>query len=612
MSTPPKTQAEISAPPRETGRATVTVASVLHWAIVAGVATGLIEAGVLAFRRHIQGRMIYQGMHFFWLSPLTNLLVFLAVGLLVVMVVRQLPWLFRPRVIAWIFLLLAMLGLRSIAPRVHAVAWLMLSAGVATVLAELLSVKTDQGRGTLRRFAVGGLVLCCVLTLTGLLYEPWAERQAIAQLPAAAKNAPNVLWIVLDTVPAKRMSLYGYSQPTTPQLDQFAQSGVVFQRCMSTSPWTLPGHGSMFTGFMPRAQTSDWTVALDSTHPTIAQALQQHGYATAGFGANTYYLSAEFGLGRGFGRFREPRKWLMQAIKSSQLAESLAKRTILPIWRGRIVGQKNAAELNRECLGWLDQRPLDRPYCVFLNYIDTHGPYVPPADFDSKFGSPRPRNRFPNTALLKLPDGQEQLQQLTKAYEACLAYVDDQVGRLLAELKTRGLLDNTLVIIVGDHGEQLGENGIMGHANSLYLPQIHVPLILSYPPRLPAGRRVEAVVSYIDLPATVTELLALPVSTPFPRSSLVKLIDSAAPTEHVAPAVAEVFPKDRDRMEPGDELAPISRGEMRCAVSDQYHYIRNGDGTEELYRYLDDPEQTTNVIAEVDAAVLQPLRDAVN
>jgi arylsulfatase A-like enzyme len=572
----------------------------------------LIEAAVLAFRRFVLGRMIYQGVHFFWLSPLTNVLLFLAVGVVVALGARLLPWLFRPRLVAWIFLMLSMLGLRGVAPRLHAIAWLMLSAGVATVSAEFLSARTDRGRGRLRQMALGGLAVCGVLALTGLLAERWFERRAIARLPAATQDAPNLLWIVLDTVPARRMSLYGYAQPTTPQLEKFARSGVVFRRCISTSPWTLPGHGSMFTGFMPRDQSSDWTVPMNDAHPTIAQALQQHGYATAGFGANTYYLSAEFGLGQGFGRFREPRQWLMQAIKSSQLAESLAKRTILPIWRGRIVGQKSAAELNRECLGWIDQRPLDRPYCVFLNYIDTHGPYVPPAEFAEKFGSPRPRNPFPNTALLKQPDGQEQLQQLTRAYEACLAYLDDQVGRLLAEFQSRGLLDNTLVIIVGDHGEQLGENGLMGHANSLYLPQIHVPLILSFPARLPTGTQVDAVVSYNDLPATVTDLLALPRAAPFPGSSLVGRIGPPSPAVPPVLAVAEVSPKLKDRMEPGDELAPIARGPMRCAVSDQYHYILNGDGIEELYRYVDDPEQTTNVIEQVDATVLQPLRQAVN
>ncbi len=417
---------------------TVTTAMVFQWAVVVGILTGLIEAAIWAYRRHVMGSHDLPGNALFLAAPLTDLGILLAVGVGVAVAIKLVPRRFRPRIVAFVFVFVGAMGLRGIAPRVHGIAWLLLSIGAATALSEFLQLRSAKAKRRLFRLAVAGLSLCVALTAIGLVYERQIERQALADLPTPKANQPNLLWIVMDTVPAKRMSLYGYGPLTTPRLTEFAKTGILFHRCVSPSPWTLPAHGSMFTGFMPHQQTSDWTIPLDDAHPTISDWLQQHGYATAGFCANTYYLSAEFGLGRGFAHFREPRKLLMQAIKSSQLAESIAKRTILPIWRGQIVGEKTAADINRECLTWLERHGSSRPYFAFLNYIDTHGPYVPPPDFAKKFGSPNPRNPFPNSELLSRPQGQAQVQQLTQAYEACLAYVDDQVGRLLDELARAG------------------------------------------------------------------------------------------------------------------------------------------------------------------------------
>jgi arylsulfatase A-like enzyme len=587
--------------------------TVLQWAIAAGIGTGLIESLWLSYRRHGMGRLIYQGSHYFWLSPLTNLVIFLLIGGVLASAVRFVPRPRRPRLVAWLFLFVAMMGLRGLAPRVHVAAWLMLSAGVATTLSKPLALASPAAQMRLRRVAIGGLLLTVMLTLMGLGTEWRSERSAIARLPASSPDAPNVLLIVLDTVPAKRMSLYGYAQPTTPQIESFAKTGVVFDRCISPSPWTLPSHGSMFTGVMPQEQSSGWTEPFDDRHPTIAERLRERGYATAGFGANTYYLSAEFGLNRGFGRFREPRTLLMQAIRSSQLADSIANRTILPVFQGRVVGQKSAEDINRECLNWIDGLPADRPYFAFLNYIDTHGPYAPPREFAERYGLPEGHSAIPSLELLSDPDAPEKLRQVKATYEACLTYVDDQVGALLDALEQRDQLDDTLVIITADHGEQLGENQVMGHGNSLYLPQIHVPLVISFPGRVPHGRHVESVVSLLDLPTTIVDLLGLPNSVTFPGTSMVPLLsDTTAPANPARVVAAQVSPKPKERTDRFEIHMPLAKGEMRSALTDQYHYILNGDGSEELYRYLDDPDETQNLIDQVEiTGQLEPLRAAV-
>jgi arylsulfatase A-like enzyme len=607
----PKTDAEPSVWPGR-GTAAVTAGTVIAWAVTAGVATGLLEALWLACRRHVMDRIIYQGVHYFWLSPLTNLIIFLVIGCVVAMGAKLVPWLQRPRLVVWIFLFVAMIGLRSLAPRVHAAAWLVLAAGVATSLSRPLTVESVSGLRRLRRVAAGAVVLVAVLMLVGGLQERREDRLAVANLPTPIAGAPNVLWIVLDTVPAKRMSLYGYHRSTTPRIDQFAKTGVVFTRCMSPSPWTLPSHASMFTGVMPQEQTSGWTEAFRNASPTIAEWLQQRGYATAAFVANTYYLPAEFGLSRGFGKYQAPRTWLMQAIKSSQLAQSIAYRTILPVFCNDVVGQKTAAEINSECLHWLNDRSDDRPYFAFVNYIDTHGPYVPPIEFAEKFGVPEDHPSNPHVSILDEPNAPAQLRALTTAYEACLSYVDHQIGELLSRLNADDRLDNTLVIITADHGEQLGENQVMGHSNSLYLPQIHVPLVISFPDHLPQGKRTDAIVSLADLPASVADLLGHSDS-PFPGTSMVGLMTGAVIPQANRLVTAQVPSKPKELMDENDRRLPIARGELRAALTAQYHYIKRGDGAEELYRYTDDLNELRNRINDASAAAeLKRLRAAVS
>ena len=220
-----------------------------------------------------------------------------------------------------------------------------------------------------------------------------------------------------------------------------------------------------------------------------------------------------------------------------------------------------------------------RPFFAFLNFYDAHLPYDPPAEWSSKFSARA-------TALDR--------------YDGAIAYMDHEVGRVLNELGRRGILDNTVVIIASDHGEGFGEHGLYGHGNSLYRPELHVPLIVRYPARAPAGWRVESPVSLRDVGATLVDLTGLRTSRPFGGSSLTALWGSGS--AHPSAVVAEV--SAGINTEPG---APVSRGAMRSLIDSTAHYIRNGDGVEELYRYRDDPGELRDV-ARADSARLTTLR----
>jgi arylsulfatase A-like enzyme len=366
----------------------------------------------------------------------------------------------------------------------------------------------------------------------------------------------------------------------------------------------------MFTGRFShelsviRAKFSpDGLTALDSAYPTLAEALSASGYLSAGFVANTEYCGYETGLNRGFAHYEDYQLSPVELALSSSVG-----RTVLNYWRLRrifdyydIAGRKTAQEVNNSFLRWLDRRRV-QPFFAFLNYYDAHEPYRPPPPFDAQFGPNAPRENYPavfgeggirqvkrgSRQLMSAPEIQAELD----AYEGAIAYIDHHLGLLFDELQRRGLLENTLVIVTADHGEQFGEHGLFDHGNSLYLPLLHVPLVISFPTYVPAGAKISEPVSLRDLPATVLGLVGLGRVVSFPGASLARYWDDAPESKRSGsgPVFSEVTP-----FAGVPRRYPIARGDMSALVLDHYHYIKNGDGREELYDFAVDPAESHNL-----------------
>src|SRR5262249_2855714 len=189
---------------------------------------------------------------------------------------------------------------------------------------------------------------------------------------------------------AKSMGLYGYQRATTPNLDRLAAKGVKFQRALAAAPWTLPSHAAMFTGRLPYDLGVGYKAPLDGTYPTLAEAFTQNGYATAGFVSNWYYCCRAFGLYRGFSHYEDYPNNAGQVL----LSTSLGRRTTDRIEFRKLIDYYDyfdrlpAATINQEFLSWLDKKD-GRPFFAFLNYGDSHQPYLPPAPFDTQFGPRR-------------------------------------------------------------------------------------------------------------------------------------------------------------------------------------------------------------------------------
>ncbi|HEY9517688.1 MAG TPA: sulfatase, partial [Gemmatimonadales bacterium] len=396
---------------------------------------------------------------------------------------------------------------------------------------------------------------------------------------AVTPATPNVLLLVLDTVRAISLSLYGYHRETTPELTRWAARGVVFTRAYSTAPWTLPSHSSMMTGRWMHELSADWMVPLDGTYPTLAEVLGHRGYRTGGFVANTDYTSTEVGLDRGFGRYEDYTFEPGQVLRSSSLWRAAAR--IAPIRRviGNYdnLGRRTAPEISGAFLRWLDRDPA-RPFFGFLNYYDAHRPYYPPGDWPNRFRTPgvELNARYRTEEGTEPEPSRARIQGTIDAYDNAIGYLDSEIGKLLGELERRGVLERTIVIITSDHGEEFYEHRLWDHGHSLYHQSVHVPLLLIGPGLVPAGVTISEPVSIRSLPATVMDLLRLAGESPFPGASLAGTWSGASLPDSVLLGV-----RQEARQPP---WFPASQGDLGSVVTSRHQYIRiQGNGAEELF-----------------------------
>jgi arylsulfatase A-like enzyme len=574
------------------------------WAMWFGLITGLLEISQLLGAKVVLHRAAHVGWNASWMSPVADVLLFTALALVFAMVSHLRREFAPPRLIAFTFCFLAALSLLVMHPRLHWLAILALALGLARITSGAIHRRLESF-DALVRYSLGKLLVLVAVMGVAVHGSIWAaEIHALSKLPNARRVAPNVLVIVLDTVRATNLSVYGSVRATSPNLELLAQKGVAFDRAMSAAPWTLTSHASMFTGRFPHDLSADWRKPLDGSHRVLAEVFRDHGYLTAGFVANTDVCSYEWGLNRGFAHYEDYVFSVGELLRTSSLVRVISNDSRMRQLTGNyeILGRKTAEDLNRDFLQWLSNQERERPFFAFLNYFDAHRPYLPPEPFSHLFSAPVPRaNRYP---ALDSKWSEDEIQGEIDAYDGSIAYLDHQIGTLVDELDKRRLLKNTLVVVTSDHGEEFGEHGLFSHGNSLYLPSLHVPLIISFPTRVPAGKRVPDLVTLRDLPTTILELAEL-AQPRFPGNSLSRfwMANDAAnlPSSQVISEVnfAQNLPA----------WFPVSKGDLRAVASDGWHYIRNGDGREELYNLETDEREVRNLAAlEENGWILQRLR----
>ena len=428
----------------------------------------------------------------------------------------------------------------GVEPRLAVVAAVAILVG-ALILAAGLVVGAATARGAERwpRPFQTSLVAAGVLAvaawgwtghfLIGRLRPPDVSR-AVATAGRAAPGAPNVLLVSIDTLRADEVGVYGSPHGNTPALDRLAADGVTFEHATSTAPWTLPSMASILTGLYPRhhgagaiANRRDplGRAPLAADVPTLAATLRDAGYRTHAIVTNPYLL-ARSGLSRGFQSY-DNLTFISEAMVSGR---GNAAQWLLDHVAPQLVAGDRGEDVSDAAVRWLAGADRARPFFLWLHYVDPHGPYGASAGTRHKsfrgevtfgagavaldLGSTSPDPVRLRSGEIRL--GDDDKRRVRALYDDEIAEVDRQVGRVLDALAEQGLADNTLVVCVSDHGEEFWDHGGVEHGHTLYDELLHVPWLMRWPSRLPAGRRVRTVVSTIDVAPTVQELIGLPTS----------------------------------------------------------------------------------------------------
>ncbi len=545
-----------------------------------------------------------------WISALVNLGLFLVLAFLGMLLQKFLPRVKVLTLLTPVFLFVACVDWLALSGRIGPIAVLTLAAGISVAFNRWFQKHVPETLSLLRR-TLPIVVAIAVLAFAIVEGTTWLrERTATAKLPAAAPGSPNVLVVVMDTVRADHLSLYGYNRETSPHLDAIAKQGVVFERDIAPSAWTLGSHASMLTGRYPHEHGVDHEVALDHRYPTLPEIFDEHGYRTGGFSANLYYFARRTGLTRGFLHFDDYFYSVGDMFFRTLWGRILNKYAPDSPRFDELYARKRAPQVNQELLTWIDQ-DRNKPFFAFINYFDVHEPYLPLHPYREMFNGapaqdPPPPidqriNRKERPYLYRLSRMSPQdFQHQVDAYDGGIYYVDEQIANLFAELEKRGLSQNTLVVITSDHGECLGDHGLLTHWNALYRELVQVPLIYYWPGKIPAGVRIDKAVSGASLPSTVLELAGVKSDVAFPIPSLAQLWQRPGVDPSWPDPLAEVG-KNLDL----PEVYPAYQGWLKAIVGPQWHLIVSEKLAPELYDWTADPRELHNRAAGGDEQALK-------
>jgi arylsulfatase A-like enzyme len=371
-----------------------------------------------------------------------------------------------------------------------------------------------------REIVVTVAVLAVVVLVTPFTYRarPWGMESGDlggpAEPPAAAaarnEAGPPILLIVLDTVRADQLSIYGYERDTTPRLSQWLEKrprAVLFPLAFSTATWTLPAHASLLTGTVPTAHgahggnvrypgRSTPSVPRLEAEVTLAEHLRANGYRTAVISANVQ-LGATPGMERGFDVFWEPPSPRPLFL----IGEKLRARFVPWLLADTVKPYPAAPVVNREVLRFVDGA-APSGWFVLANYMEAHAPYAASSPHAGAFsqgmsGAP--------PVTVDARDPAERLAHARSRYDEEILALDAAIGDLLDELERRELLDRMWVVITADHGEAFGEHGAVAHGTSIYNEEVRIPLIVMPPAGEELPRREEAV-GLLDVTATLSAI----------------------------------------------------------------------------------------------------------
>jgi arylsulfatase A-like enzyme len=412
---------------------------------------------------------------------------------------------------------------------------------------------------------------------------------------SAGATRPNIVLIVIDTLRADHLPIYGYSRETAPVLGDLARRSAIFTRMYAQSASTKPSIATMFSSVYPSVHNVHDTHDFVSDSLTVlAEVLRAAGYRTFGVSANTN-VSPTFGYSQGFEEFRVWKtESALRLTSMGRVLEEILGSTRL----ARLLGERREivprAEMITELtLDWVS-RNARGPLFLYTHYIDPHFPYRAPAPYGARFDHRRqaPLRAGGVDPLLLLAPGndRDRVARTLDQYDGEISYADHHVGRLLEGLRKRGVLDDAIVIVTADHGEEFFEHGKDGHGKSAYEEVLRVPFLVHWPARI-APATIEQPAGLIDVMPTLLALLGIETQADMQGISLAPaLLQSPDP-----PAGRRLF-------------AQVVSGSftLEMVFDGRHKLIRHvrgpREGEEELYDLARDPLERTNVAAQLSAA----------
>lgn len=475
----------------------------------------------------------------------------------------------------------------------------LLFAGTLVTLIWILRFAARLGERTNGWILVAAAALVCY---EPALHRPDGEyrkpfpRELDASL-APAGELPNVFLLVLDTVRADHLSVYGYERETTPQLARIVRErhAAVYPQAYSNGTWTVPSHATLFTGLLPgehgvhfdRAGKVRFEFGLTEDRATLAGVLAKSGYATLGTYANNW-LNVMWGMKAGFHRYFRSH----QSEPLFFVGEGLRHRLVPGLFMEVAKGGTRAATIIETMDSMVEPwRAGPRPLYVFANFGDAHGPYAPLPGYAGRFA---PTSLWERPEHLSIADDQELRTHMEARYDEELVYLDERIGAFLDSLDARGVLDRSWVFITSDHGEAFAEHGVTEHGTTVFNEVVRIPLIV-LPPAGVELEPCEGPVSLVDISATIAAIAGteLPGS---PGRDLRGLVGA----EPEGGAAIEFY---------GDALKALRHGQLaskpaRVFVKGRFKLIAYDD-TVELYDLAADPGESRDVAKELPDVVAE-------
>ena len=438
-------------------------------------------------------------------------------------------------------------------------------------------LRAGAARRALAAIALALLAAACGTKATES--SPGAATSPAGPSAAAPAERPNLVLYVVDTLRADHLGCYGYGRPTSPRLDEFARESVRFAEARAQSSWTKPAMATILTGLHPVTHGAERrNQGIASEARTLAERLSAAGYDTAMFTTNPTVVE-KFGFGRGFDRF----EYVHQL-------------------QGRKRRSVDSAAMHRAAAAWLDGRAApERPFFLVVHTLDPHDPYRPQEPYRSRFApgvDVAAACCFRGERLEALSAEQAVIRRRDSLalYDGEIAQNDASFGRLVDDLRARGLLDRSAVVFTSDHGEEFHEHGGWRHAESLFEEVLRVPLVVRLPGGGSAGATVADPADQIDIAPTLLDLAGVAAPPELPGASLLPVIgggtspprESLAWLRHPAFDVAAIRDGNWKWLRHEGALRPVTPGVGGVGGV--------GEPAEALYDLAADPGERRNLL----------------